>query len=103
MTNLVHGVGGQPSPVLVLPLFGLLILSTLHPCTQNGLVEISLLRELCVFSLLNAFAFFAYYFSFFCPYNCEASQSQLYAQFYNYFYLRSCSVTISDTKTNQYL
>ena len=101
MTNLVHGVGGQP--VLVLPLFGLLILSTLHPCTQNGLIEISLLRELCVFSLLNAFDFFAYYFSFFCPYNCEASQSQLYAQFYNYFYLRSCSVTISDTKTNQYL
>lgn len=101
MTNLVHGVGGQP--VLVLPLFGLLILSTLHPCTQNGLIEISLLRELCVFSLLNAFAFFAYYFPFFCPYNCEASQSQLYAQFYNYFYLRSCSVTISDTKTNQYL
>ena len=102
MTNLVHG-GRRPAKSGVLPLFGLLILSTLHPCTQNGLIEISLLRELCVFSLLNAFAFFAYYFPFFCPYNCEASQSQLYAQFYNYFYLRSCSVTISDTKTNRYL
>ena len=37
--NLVQEVGGRPSAVVVLPLYGLLTLATLHSCNQNGLME----------------------------------------------------------------
>lgn len=39
MINLVQEVGGRPSAVVVLPLYGLLTLATLHSCNQNGLME----------------------------------------------------------------
>ena len=70
MINLVQEVGGRPSAVVVLPLYGLLTLATLHSCNQNGLMECLKFpySEFLVFSLLYVFAFFLFYFfSLFCP------------------------------------